>query len=139
MARSDKFTAEAKKLVYYSDFMTNLDFHPLTGDLARVTNEEAVKQSIRQLVLTSVTERPYEPFVGSKLYSLLFDPMDSQTTNLIKSTIESTLENNEPRAKPVRVVVQANEGQNLYNVTVIFSIINSQNEVTLNLILKRVR
>jgi phage baseplate assembly protein W len=139
MARTDKFTSESKKLTYFSDFMTNMDFHPLTGDIARVTNEDAVKQSIKQLVLTGLTERPYEPMTGSKLASLLFDPMDSQTTNLIKSTIETTLENNEPRASPLRVVVQADEANNLYRVSVIFSIINSSNDVVLNLILKRVR
>lgn len=139
MSRADRFTPETKKFNYYSDFTTNMDFHPLTGDIARVTNEEAVKQSIRQLILTGLTERPYEPSVGSKLATILFDPIDSQTTSLIESTIRNVIRNNEQRANIIEVVVVPDDNNNQYRVSVVFSVINTQNEVTLNLILKRVR
>lgn len=138
MSRSDRFTSETKKLEYFSDFMTNLDFHPMTGDIARVTNEESIKQTLRNIILTAVGERPYED-IGSKVGSLLFDLANSQTEELIKTTIENAIENYEKRISPIRVVVAADEGSNAYKISVIFVIINTQKEVTLNLLIKRVR
>lgn len=137
--RADKLTAATKKDLFYSDFLVNLDKHPLNGSLARVTNENAVKQSIRQLILTDVYERPYQPNLGSKLYSLLFEPMDDLTVPLIESTIQDTIRLYEPRATLHFVGVTPVESRNEYTVNIVFSLVNTIGNIQMNLIIKRIR
>lgn len=138
--RSDKFTIETKKLEYYSDFLINFDKNPVTGFMARVTNEEAVKQSIRNLVLTMRTERFYDPNIGSKVSALLFEPIDEITAEAIQREIRQTIDNKEPRASLIEVIVNPQYDLNAYFITVVFSIINIPDQTfNLDLILRRIR
>ncbi len=138
--RSDKYSIETKKVQTFSDFMSNFDMNPMTGYLARVTNEDSVKQSIRNLILTERTERFHNSSIGSKINSLLFEPVDVTTSEMLKTTISETIKNYEPRAELQRVNVQAREELNAYLVDIIFSVVTIQNEsFSLNLILRKVR
>lgn len=138
--RSDKYSIETKKIQTFSDFMINFDMNPMTGYLARVTNEESVKQAIRNLILTDRTERFHNSSIGSKITSLLFEPVDITTSEMLKTTISETIDNYEPRAELHRVDVIAKEDLNAYFVNIIFGIVTIQNEsFNLNLILKKVR
>lgn len=139
MSRADKITSTVKKDLIFSDFLTNFDKHPLNGSLARITNEDSVRQSIKNLILTEVFERPYQPMLGSKLYSLLFEPMNEMTINLMERTIESTIRMFEPRANLLGVTVYAVEARNEYNVNIVFSLVNTIGEIQMDLIIKRTR
>lgn len=139
MSRADKLTTTVKKDLIYSDFLLNLDKHPLNGGLARLSNEDSVKQSIKNLILTEIFERPYQPQLGSKLYSLLFEPMDDITVNLIRNTVQDTIRLFEPRAKLIGVNVFPIADRNEYNVNITFSLVNTIGEIQLDLIIKRVR
>lgn len=140
MSRADKHSILGKMPEYYSDFPMTFDVNPLTGFLARVTNEESVKHSIRNLILTDRTERFYNPSIGSKIHSLLFEPLDSVTSEMIRSTIEETIKNNEPRVILQRIDVVPYSQDNAYYITVFFSIINiPDKDVSLSVILNRVR
>jgi phage baseplate assembly protein W len=138
MARSDKYTSFKKK-EFYSDFLINFDMNPITGTLARVTNEDSVKQSLKNLILTNRTERPYNPLFGSRLNSLLFDPLDSYTAQNIKEEIEETIKAFEPRVILHEVFVSADEDNNGFIVNIIFSTINIPQETRIELFLQRVR
>ena len=140
IAAVDRFTIESAKVKTYSDFLTDFDKNPSTGYLALVTNEDAVRQSIRNLVLTERTERFYRSATGSKVYSLLFEPFDALTSMAIENTIRETIKNSEPRALVRGVKVIPNEAQHIYIVGVVFSLINAPEEIfETALILRRVR
>lgn len=139
MSRADKLTSVVKKDTIYSDFLMNLEKHPFNGSLARILNEDSVKQSIKNLILTEVYERPYQANLGSKLYSLLFEPMTDVTERLVAKTIEDTIRLFEPRANLLGVDVFAVYDRNEYNVNITFSLVNNIQEVQLNLIIKRIR
>jgi len=139
MARSDRYTGLSDKPIFYADFTNNLDLNPLTGYLAKTTNENAVKNSVKNLVLTGNGERFFNSTIGSKMATLLFEPIDPVTAELVRTTIEESIENHEPRARLVNIDVQPNAENNAYYVKVIFKIINIPEEITLNLILNRVR
>ena len=139
MSRADKITSTGKKDLIYSDFLVNLDKHPLNGSLARTINEDSVKQSIRNLILTDMYERPYQPQLGSKIHSLLFEPMDDLTTPLIERTIEDTIRLYEPRATLLYVRVTPVESRNEYTINIVFSLVNTTGNVQLDLIIKRIR
>lgn len=138
MSRADRFSPTKKK-EFYSDFLINLDVNPITGTLARVTNEESVKQALKNLILTNKTERPYNPYFGSRINAMLFDLVDEGTALLLKSEIEETITNYEPRVVLHEVRVQPYDDQNGYAVTIVFSTINIPQEISLELFLQRVR
>jgi phage baseplate assembly protein W len=138
--RSDHYTIKTKQVEVYSDFHMNMELNPITGFLARVTNEESIKQSLKCLVLTQRTERFYNKYIGTRLRALMFEPMDSVTEDSIRNEILETISNNEPRVEDVNVDVKGDESKNSYNIIIYYSIINiPQQTYSLNLILKRVR
>lgn len=138
MSRADRVTPKQQQ-VLYSDFLINFDQNPVTGFLAKAVNEDAVKNSIRTLIMTDLNERPFQPNIGSKIRSLLFEPLDDVTASLIKTTIYDTVRSGEPRAKLDAVIATPNFEFNAYFITIVFSMINIPEPITLNLILRRVR
>lgn len=139
MARSNKYSYLQKTPVYYNDFTNNFTVNPDTGNLYVVTNEECVKQSIRNLVLTNIFERFYQPLVGSKVQSLLFELNTPQTQNLLITTITDTITNFEPRAINPSASIYSIEDDNSITITVTFSLMNVPQPITFPLVLQRVR
>lgn len=70
----------------YSDIPTNLDFHPGTKDIARLTDEVAIKTAIRNILKTSFYER-YDALFGSNLNKLLFEQLDRRTITSVEQII----------------------------------------------------
>jgi phage baseplate assembly protein W len=138
MARSDKYTA-LKKQEYYSDFLINFDVNPITGVLARSTNEDSIKQALKNLLLTNYTERFYDTLIGSRINSLLFEPFSIFTALNLKDEIQTTIKNNEPRVIINDISVTAKEDENGYLINIIFSTINIAQTTNLELFLQRVR
>jgi phage baseplate assembly protein W len=140
MARADKYTPITEKKEYYSDFLINFDENPITGNLARVTNEESVKQSIRNLILTNRSERLFQPLAGSRINSLLFENFDSSLVSSIETEIRETISLYEPRANIERVnITESQIDNNSLEITILFSIINIPQIIEMTLFLKRVR
>lgn len=135
----DVYTATAKQSELYSDFFTNLDVHPETGDLVRRVNEDAVKVSVMNIILTNKYERPFNPNFGSNIRNYLFEPITPITTQNLITAISSAIKNYEPRANLINVNVTPYIDEQAYAVSVVFSILNISNSVTLNTILSRVR
>jgi len=138
--RSDKFTqSSAKALQRYSDFLINLNPHPVIKDIVRYVDEMAVSRSIRNLILTDRGERLYQPRIGSDLRQMLFEPMGSSTSELISKYIQDTIREYEPRAIVMSVSVVPYYDQNQYVVTIAYMVINKAEPTTINLTLERVR
>ena len=127
MAKFDRNTyANVNKTKeYYSDVLVDFAPHPQKHDLARSINDLAVKSSIRNLLLTNKYERLFNPKVGSKIRSILFEPIDAFTEADLKTAITETIENYEPRAKLINVTVTPYVDENAYVINLLFYIINS--------------
>jgi len=123
----------------YSDIPTNLDVHPIKEDIVLLTNETAVKRSIRNLILTDPFERPFNSGIGSGIRRSLFENIGQDTEFVITEKIKETITNNEPRANLINVKVKALIDENGYSATIVFSVLNSLTPITLDLILARVR
>lgn len=128
-----------KNDVIYSDFLTDFDTHPVKQDLVRVVNEAAVKRSIRNLLHINKTERFFRPEVGSSIRQYLFEPMTPFTAQSLKSEIEQTLRNYEPRMNLLSTQVIPAYEQNAYLVRLVFYIINKPDPITYNVSLERIR
>ena len=123
----------------YSDFTRNFALHPVSSDLARVTDFEAVRSSVRNLILTDKYERLLDPNIGSNVRRALFDPMDGAAAKVIQDYIRETIQNYEPRATLQDVIVIPDFDNNTYAVTIYFSVTFSEEIQTVEFFLSRVR
>jgi phage baseplate assembly protein W len=142
VTRIDKITRTDKaadKKPSFSDFYTNFNVHPQNKRLVKYTNEDSVKRSIKNLILTDKYDRMFQPEIGCRIRSLLFENMSPVIVDEIKKSIQETVDIYEPRARIVEIVVQSNESRNAYDIYIYFEVINSANLVQLNLTLYRAR
>jgi len=126
-------------MAIFSDFNTSLAIHPVKKDLSVKTDVDAVKQSIKNLVLTDKMERPFQPKLGCDVRKALFENLNTQTALMIKSSLTETIEFFEPRAEIINISVSPDPDHNAVNIGVIFSVINNKEQQELNLVLERVR
>ena len=132
-------TPITKKQILYSDFGRDMVINPVSSDLSRKTNEEAIKESIRNLILTNRGERLFQPFIGTNLIGSFFENIDLNTLNDAKEYIEDTINTYEPRCNLISVDVFANYESNAIAATIVFNVINRTEPVTLEVILDRIR
>lgn len=131
---------ELQRIPYrYSDFKVDLDPHPLTGDVLVSRNADAVKRSVRNLLMTGMYERPFRPYIGSGLGKYLFENVSPATAQLIRLSIATTIENHEPRAKLESIEVTVSPDLNSYEATVKFGVVNTPEVVVLKEIIRRIR
>ena len=140
MSRSDFRTLERKKSIIYSDFMDTFDKNPITGFLAIKTNEDSVKQAIKNLILTNVGERFYDSRKGSKIRASLFELVDFTSLELMRLKIIEAIQQYEPRASNIMVRVHDDIQRNAFSVSIVFNIINIIGQPSnLNLTIQKVR
>ena len=139
MSKLQILTDHSIKKVIYSDFNTDFSRNAVTGQLNRKTNADAVKQSIRNLLLTDRYERPFQPEIGSGLRGLLFENYGPGLELRAKKMVEEVFDNHEPRAELLRVDVGGNPDRNTLTFQIHFRIINTTEPETLEIILERTR
>jgi len=98
-------------------------------DINKVVSVQAVKRSIRNLVLTNHYEKPFHPEIGSGVRDMLFELMTPITSFILAKKIEDVIENFEPRARLVGVRALPNLDRNEYEVTVEFYVVNTPTEL----------
>lgn len=129
----------ARNTRIFTDLDLNFTANPSTGDISKKFDENAVKQSIRNLLLTNNYERPFHPEIGTQLNSLLFEPFSPLLEATLRQSIIVTLQNFEPRVKVIQVDVTLNPDNHTVYVSIIFNIVNTTNPLTVNLTLQRTR
>lgn len=126
-----------KQPVYFSDFDFSFKPHPKTGDIQILKNEDAVKRSVKTLVLTKYRGRRFYSNKGCNVFSRLFEPLDYITASSIKTDIEVALNNFATRIEVKNIVVEENNEYNGYNITIYFSLINNTKTEEVNIFLNR--
>ena len=113
----------------YKDLNLNFTRNPVTGDVATVTDVNAVKRSIRNLLLTNHYERPFHPESGSDIPALLFENFGPITGNQLSRNIEEMILNFEPRARVETVECFPVPDSNRYDVRIYFYVENLPTEL----------
>ena len=109
-------------------------------DISKVTDIQAVKRSVRNLILTNHYEKPFHPEIGSGVRGILFEPMTPLTAHILTRKIEDVIENFEPRARLVSVRTNPDFDRNQYNISIEFYVKNTPTElVDLDVMLERLR
>ena len=100
-----------------------------TNDIEKITDIEAVKRSVRNLVLTNFYEKPFHPEIGSCIRDMLFENMTPITAVVLARKVEDVIENFEPRARLIGVRALPNLDRNEYEVTIEFFVVNTPTEL----------
>ena len=119
----------------------NLDFqqNSATKDIQKITDIEAVKRSVRNLISTNHYEKPFHPEIGSNLRGMLFELMSPQMNHVISKQIENLIKNYEPRCNLTQVHTQPMFDRNGYSVQISFRVNNHQEPVIVESFLERLR
>ena len=119
----------------------DLDFvkHPVTKDIVRKTNVEAVKRSVKNLIRTNRYERLFQPEIDGGVTRHLFGLSTANMKHDIASAIRTCLQNFEPRVIVDNVRVTGDLDKNGFNVSIFFTVINSPQPIEVSLFLERIR
>ena len=107
----------------FKDVSASFKINPINSDVIILKNENAISRSIRNLIFTLPGEKPFQPSVGSNVTRLLFENLDKLTASSIKSEIEFTINNFEPRVRLTNVKVTPNFDNNAFDVTINYDIV----------------
>ena len=145
MAASAYLDAQAnnnsdRNLRQYADLDLFFSKKNSDSDINKVTDVQAVKRSVRNLVLLNHYEKPFHPEIGSGIREMLFEPMSHITAIVIARKIEDVINNFEPRARLVSVRTLPDLDRNAYEISVEFYVVNTPTEIVdLSIMLERLR
>lgn len=113
----------------FKDISLNFTKNPVTNDVVILKNEEAIKQSVRNLILTKINERPFNPSIGTDTTSYLFELHTKVAANALIEEIEQALLLNEPRISLERIEIDVNPDSNNFEVFIEYLIVGLPPEV----------
>ena len=123
----------------FKDLDLNFTIHPLKKDINKNLDQIAVINAIKNLVLTSHYEKPFNPDYGSNVRKLLFETVDIVTASAIEREIQQTIENYEPRVNIISISVIPDPDNNGFSVQMYFYIINQTEPISVSFLLERTR
>ena len=123
----------------YSDFDIGLTMHPVSKDTLKIVDTQAVKNSVKNLLMLGEYEIPFHPEISSGIYDSLFDNFLPTTPATIEKQIAYTLSNFEPRVDLMGIEISRGGDLNSMRIDVYFKIKETNEPVVLNLILNRTR
>jgi phage baseplate assembly protein W len=123
----------------FTDLDLNFTAHPVNKDVSIKYDEQAIKQSVKNLILTKNFERPFHSEIGSQVRGLLFEPVTEMSVAIIKRSIVDVIRNYEPRVVLVDVFVSVRPDENYVDIRIVFKIVNTATPIELTLTLERTR
>ena len=123
----------------YKDLNLGFQQNTATKDIQKLTDVEAVKRSVRNLINTNHYEKPFHPEIGSNLRAMLFENITPQMNHVISKQIEMLIKNYEPRCRLVQVNTQPMFDRNGYACQISFYVVNHPEAVTVESFLERLR
>jgi len=123
----------------YKDLDLDFGRNVVTSDVNKLTDVEAVKRSVRNLIQTNHFERPFHPEIGGNVRSMLFEPVSPLTALNLQRQVGEVLKNFEPRAKIIQILARPDLDRNAYNLRISFYVVGSPEPVTVETFLERLR
>ena len=123
----------------YSDLDLNFIIHPIKKDINKFTNEMAILNAVKHIILTNHYEKPFTPDYGCNVRKLLFENLDIITASALEREIEFAIKNFEPRVSLSAVQVKPDVENNAFRVDLIVEIINQSDNITISFSLEKLR
>jgi phage baseplate assembly protein W len=131
------------KTVATKDIYADLDIffrrHPITGDIVRKTDTDAIKRSVRNIVMTNKFERPFKPNFGGSIRNKLFELNTDRQLNRMRRNLAKEIEQLEPRVNNVNVIFGDLEDSNNLDITIFYNIINGAPQQEVEITVSRTR
>lgn len=127
------------KKVVYSDINLDFNAHPVTGDIIKAVNADAIKKAFKNLVLTNFYEVPFAPTIGSNIRGSLFENFNPMTVEFMKSKIRELAEEHEPRIRISAIEVFQQQDNNNIQVSIQYTIIELNRIDNFTVFLERTR
>ena len=123
----------------FIDIDLNFGAHPITGDIVKKTDVQAIVASMKNLILTEFYERPFHPEIGSQVNGLLFENVSSITASLISEALINVIENYEPRVRILNITATPDSTGHGYDTSIHFKIIDVSDPIRIEFYLTRTR
>ena len=123
----------------YKDLDLDFGRNPVTNDVNKLTDVEAVKRSVRNLINTNHYERPFHPEIGSDVRAMLFEPMTPLTALNLQRKVAEVLNNFEPRINLQQILASPDLDRNSYALKIMFYVVGSNQPVEVETFLERLR
>ncbi len=123
----------------WRDLDLSLKIHPIRKDIIPLKDDAAIKNAVKNLLVSNFFERPFQPTLGANLRGLLFEPADAITKLDLKQGIRRVLDTHEPRIKVLNIKVLDEPDNNSYRITVNFLIKEYDTAESVEIVLRRLR
>ena len=123
---SYRFRAEKYVSRGFKDLAVSFNENPSTKDFGAVKNERAISQSVRNLLLTTFGERPFQPEIGSRVKGILFEQWDVFAADAIRTEIFNVMERLEPRIEVTEVKVDDASDNNAIEISMDYVIVGQE-------------
>jgi|TARA_Y100000817_G_C16515786_1_gene393277 hypothetical protein len=123
----------------FKDLDLDFGLNSVTKDVNKLTDAEAIKRSVRNLINLNNYEKPFRPEIGSGIRGLLFEPMTELTSHFMQVKIAEILNQFEPRISVSNIIINNQEDRNAYSVSIHFLIKGTQEPVVVDTFLERLR
>ena len=107
----------------FKDVSFNFTKNPITNDVVVLKNEESIKQSVKNLILTKIGERLFRPLLGTNTTTYLFELSTTFSENSLIEEIENVLTTYEPRISLKNITVDVNDELSEFNVYIEYFIV----------------
>ena len=123
----------------HRDLDLSLKIHPIRKDIIPLKDDAAIKNAIKNLLITNFYERPFADDLGANLRGLLFEPAGLITNIELRSNIRDVIQKYEPRVALTDISVNNMESDNSYHISVNFNIKEYDTASGVEIILRRLR
>ena len=123
----------------HRDLDLKLGIHPIRKDLNVLKDDNAIKNAVRNLLVSNFFERPFQPSLGANLRGLLFEPMGGITKMNLKENIQRVLVRHEKRIEVLNIAIKEDIEGNSYHATVEFRIKETDTVNDVEIVLRRLR
>lgn len=128
---------EQKRSKAFRDIAMAFGKNPFTDDTNIVKNDNSIKQAVRNLILTSPGEKPFQPLCGSAVNDLLFEPLDPFTSDTLRDEIINTINQYESRVRLENVWITPIHDRNQLNITIEYQIVGQPITESFSFVLQR--
>lgn len=123
----------------HRDLDLSLKIHPIRKDIIPLKDDNAIKNAVKNLLISNFYERPFAVDKGANLRGLLFEPADAITRISIKENIKKVIKKYEPRVQVKQIIVNELADQNAYKVLVFMKIKEFDTDQSVEIILRRLK
>jgi phage baseplate assembly protein W len=139
LSRAQTLIENNKKTEFYSDFMTSFAKSPVGDQLAKVVNDRSINQSLKNIILTDVGERLFQPTFGSNVRAMLFENNVKENLTTLEFYISNSISLNEPRVNLIDVKLSEGVNQHELVINILYNTINNPEPILFTYIFRRVR